>query len=81
MAETTIMLWVHRHAPDFGRRRSRSAQSAGASWRVDKTYAKVHGEWVFLYRTVYRAGIAERIRFDNHSRLRQSLGIRTPMAV
>lgn len=33
----------------FGRR-------AGRSWRVDETYIKVHGEWVYLYRAADAAG-------------------------
>jgi transposase-like protein len=55
MAHTTIMRWV------ITMRRSASAagtasRPAGASWRVDDTYVKVRGEWVYLYRAVDRAG-------------------------
>jgi len=56
MAHTTIMRWVHHYAPEFERRWNRFARPAGASWRVDETYVKVHGEWVYLYRAVDRAG-------------------------
>jgi transposase-like protein len=53
---TTIMRWVHDYPPGFERRWNRFAQPAGSSWRVDETYVKVGGEWVYLYRAVDRAG-------------------------
>src|SRR6202521_4706991 len=28
------------------------ASPAGRSWRVDETYVKIRGEWVYLYRAV-----------------------------
>jgi transposase-like protein len=56
MAHTTIMRWVHHYAPEFERRWNRFARPAGSSWRVDETYVKVHGNWVYLYRAVDRVG-------------------------
>ena len=56
LAHTTIMRWVRHYAPEFERRWNRFARPAGASWRVDETYIKVRGEWVYLCRAVDAAG-------------------------
>ena len=56
LAHTTILWWVQRYVPEFEKRWSRYALPVGDSWRVDETYLKVKGQWVYLYRAVDKAG-------------------------
>ena len=56
LAHTTIMRWVQRYVPEFEKRWNRFARQAGGSWRVDETYVKIKGRWVYLYRAVDKAG-------------------------
>lgn len=52
-----IYRWIQKYAPELERclrwqwRRSRST-----SWRVDETYIKVRGQWIYLYRTADKFG-------------------------
>ena len=56
LAHTTILRWVQRYVPDFEKRWNQYARAVGDSWRVDETYIKVKGQWVYLYRAVDRQG-------------------------
>ena len=56
LAHTTILRWVRRYAPEFIKRWNRFGRGSGRSWRVDETYIKVRGRWVYLYRAVDKAG-------------------------
>jgi transposase-like protein len=50
LAHTTILRWVQRYVPELEKRWSRYALPVGTFWRVDETYLKVKGQWVYLYR-------------------------------
>src|SRR4051812_32335363 len=52
----TIQRWVYKFSPlveiNFRKRR----KPVGTSWRMDETYIKVKGEWMYLYRAVDKEG-------------------------
>ena len=56
LTHTTILRWVQHYLPEFEKRWSRYARPVGGSWRMDETYIKVRGSWVYLYRAVDKAG-------------------------
>ncbi|GEO11562.1 IS6 family transposase [Segetibacter aerophilus] len=52
----TVQRWVYKFTPlieEVFRKRKKSVIS---SWRMDETYIKVKGEWMFLYRAVDKVG-------------------------
>jgi IS6 family transposase len=53
---TTIYRWVQHYAPELERRCRPHLKTTTDSWRVDETYVKVKGTWMYLYRAVDSAG-------------------------
>ncbi len=54
---STINRWVIKYAPQLEETfRKRHKRPVGISWRMDETYIKVKGQWVYLYRAVDKEG-------------------------
>jgi IS6 family transposase len=53
---TTIYRWVQQYAPELEQRCRPHLKTTTDSWRVDETYVKVKGVWLYLYRAVDSAG-------------------------
>ena len=56
IAHTTMMRWVHQYGPELDERVRRHLKTTNDSWRVDETYVKVKGQWMYLYRAVDSEG-------------------------
>src|ERR1700755_42422 len=52
----TVWRWVQRYAPEMERRLRSRLKPTNDSWRVDETYVRVRGNWVYLYRAVDSSG-------------------------
>jgi IS6 family transposase len=45
---TTIYRWVQQYAPELEKRCKPHLKQTNGSWRVDETYIKVKGKWLYL---------------------------------
>jgi len=52
----TLQRWVTRFVPLIDARVRKRKKPVGNSWRMDETYIKVNGVWVYLYRAVDSLG-------------------------
>ena len=56
VVHTTIFRWVQRFAPELEKRMRPHLMKSNDSWRVDETYVKVRGQWMYLYRALDSKG-------------------------
>jgi transposase, IS6 family len=53
---TTLFRWIQAYAQELDKSVRPHLRVTNGSWRVDETYIRVKGEWVYLYRAVDVAG-------------------------
>jgi transposase-like protein len=52
----TIYRWAQKYAPELEERCKPHLRQTNGFWRVDETYIKVKGKWMYLYWAVDSAG-------------------------
>lgn len=53
---STVQKWVVHYAPQLEESFRKRKKPVGKSWKMDETYIKVNGQWVYLYRAVDKEG-------------------------
>jgi len=52
----TLNRWVVKYSPSIAKTAQQKKQPIAGSWRMDETYIKVKGKWMYLYRAVDKHG-------------------------
>lgn len=52
----TLQRWLIKFAPLIDQEVKKRKKPVGNSWRMDETYIKVNGKWVYLYRAIDSCG-------------------------
>jgi transposase-like protein len=55
---TTLFRWIQAYAPELDKRLRPHLRPTTGSWRVDETYLRVKGRWMYLHRAVDARGQA-----------------------
>jgi transposase-like protein len=53
---TSVFRWIQAYATELEKRLRPHLRMSNGSWRVDETYVKVKGRWMYLYRAVDSRG-------------------------
>ncbi|MDP5211257.1 IS6 family transposase [Microbulbifer sp. 2205BS26-8] len=52
----TLNRWVVKYSSQIAKEAKKKKRLVGTSWRMDETYIKLKGKWVYLYRAVDKSG-------------------------
>ena len=74
VAPSTILRWVIRYVPEFEKCWQAYERPVGDSWRVDETYLKIGGQWMYLYRAVDRQGKTVESYLESNARRHRRQG-------
>ncbi len=53
---STLQRWIKRFVPLIDKQVRKRKKAVGSSWRMDETYIKLDGRWIYLYRAVDSLG-------------------------
>jgi len=62
----TLNCWVIRYSPTMALKAHSKKRKTSPSWRMDETYIKVKGQWVYLYRAVDKQGNTINFMLSEH---------------
>jgi len=69
---STIHRWVLRYAPKLLTNCNRCKRPVSGKWHMDETYIKVQGQWMYLYRTIDKAGATVDFMFSAKRNLKDA---------
>jgi putative transposase len=63
---STLQRWVRKFVPLIDQQVKKRKKPVGTSWRMDETYIKLNGRWIYLYRAVDSLGNTIEFLLRNH---------------
>ena len=66
MDHSTLNRWVINYSSSLALEAKKRKCSVSTSWRMDETYIKVKGEWVYLYRAIDKYGDTVDLMLSEH---------------
>lgn len=63
---STLQRWIKRFVPLIDKQVRKRKKPVGGSWRMDETYIKLNGRWIYLYRAVDSLGNTIEFLLRNH---------------